>query len=105
MHRILFALICFYSFVLSGQIPIVQLNFSALSSESPFDRDTIEGCVKEVLQAYSRAVQARRNVEFTFCGIGKLVIRDGKVKMKFFKDFMNMMDGSGQLSEALRNVS
>ncbi|XP_071818830.1 coiled-coil domain-containing protein 81-like isoform X3 [Apostichopus japonicus] len=87
----------------SGQIPIVQLNFSALSSESPFDRDTVEGCVKEVLQAFSRAVQARRNVEFTFSGIGKLLIRDGKVKMKFFKVFMNMMDGSGQLSEALRN--
>lgn len=86
-----------------GQIPIVQLNFSALSSESPFDRDTVEGCVKEVLQAFSRAVQARRNVEFVFSGIGKLLIRDGKVKMKFFKDFINMMDGSGQLSEALRN--
>ncbi|XP_002732454.1 coiled-coil domain-containing protein 81-like [Saccoglossus kowalevskii] len=87
----------------TGQIPIMQLNFSALSTEGPFDRDTVEGCVKEVLQALSRAVGARRNVEFTFCGIGRLSVRDGKVKMKFYKDFIQMMDGSGRLNDALRN--
>ncbi|XP_072178987.1 coiled-coil domain-containing protein 81-like isoform X1 [Diadema setosum] len=87
----------------SGQVPIVQLNFAMLSNESPFDRDTVEGCVREVLQALSRAVQAKRNVEFTFVGIGRLTIRDGKVKMKFYKDFLNMMDGSGHLIDALRN--
>ncbi|XP_072018887.1 coiled-coil domain-containing protein 81-like [Amphiura filiformis] len=87
----------------SGQIPIVDLNFSTLSTESPFDRDTVEGCVKEVLQALARSVQSKRNVEFTFTGIGRLAIRDNKVKMKFYKDFLNMMDGSGVLAEALRN--
>ncbi|XP_070568959.1 coiled-coil domain-containing protein 81-like [Ptychodera flava] len=87
----------------TGQIPIVQLNFSALSTETPFDRDTVEGCVKEVLLALSRAVGAKRNVEFTFAGIGRLAVRDGKVKMKFYKDFLQMMDGSGSLAEALRN--
>ncbi|XP_071497427.1 coiled-coil domain-containing protein 81-like [Diadema antillarum] len=87
----------------SGQVPIVQLNFAMLSNETPFDRDTVEGCVREVLQALSRAVQAKRNVEFTFVGIGRLTIRDGKVKMKFYKDFLNMMDGSGHLIDALRN--
>ena len=92
-------------FVLLGQIPIVQLNFSVLSTESPFDRDTVERCVKEVLLSLSRSVQSNRNVEFTFTGIGRLAIRDGKVKMKFYKDFLNMMDGSGTLVEALKNVS
>ncbi|XP_038076571.1 coiled-coil domain-containing protein 81-like isoform X2 [Patiria miniata] len=87
----------------SGQIPIVQLNFSVLSAESPFDRDTVERCVKEVLLSLSRSVQSNRNVEFTFSGIGRLAIRDGKVKMKFYKDFLNMMDGSGTLAEALKN--
>ncbi|XP_054753311.2 coiled-coil domain-containing protein 81-like [Lytechinus pictus] len=87
----------------SGQVPIVQLNFATLSNESPFDRDTVEGCVREVLQALSRCVQSKKNVEFTFTGIGRLTIRDSKVKMKFYKDFLNMMDGSGRLVEALRN--
>ena len=94
-----------FSFYFTGQIPVVQLNFSVLSFESPFDRDTVEACVKEVLLALSRSIGAKRNVEFIFAGIGRLQIRDSKVKMKFYKDFLNMMDGSGKLIDALKDVS
>lgn len=71
----------------------------------PFNRDTVESCVKEVLQALSRSVQAKRNVEFHFAGIGRLSIRESKVKMKFYKEFIRSMDGSGSLVHALSNVS
>ncbi|KAJ7363411.1 Coiled-coil domain-containing protein 81 [Desmophyllum pertusum] len=87
----------------TGQIPVVQLNFAALSNETPFNRDTVESCVKEVLQALSRSVQAKRNVEFHFAGIGRLSIRESKVKMKFYKEFLRSMDGSGSLVHALSN--
>lgn len=87
----------------TGQIPIVQLNFAALSNETPFNRDTVESCVKEVLQALSRSVQAKRNVEFHFAGIGRLSVRESKVKMKFYKEFLRSMDGSGNLVHALSN--
>ena len=83
----------------------MQLNFAALSFESPFDRDNVEASVKEVLQAMSRSVGVKKNVEFTFAGIGRLTIRDNRVKMKFYKDFLNSMDGSGRLVEALKDVS
>ena len=89
----------------SGQIPVVQLNYSALSFESPFDRDTVETCVREVVNAVSRSVAAKRNVEFIFSGIGRLQIRDSKVKMRFYKSFLNSMDGSGRLIDMLRDVS
>ena len=92
-------------FISVGQIPVVQLNFAALSNETPFNRDTVESCVKEVLQALSRSVQAKRNVEFHFAGIGRLSIRESKVKMKFYKEFLRSMDGSGSLVHALSNVS
>lgn len=92
-------------FIFLGQIPVVQLNFAALSNETPFNRDTVESCVKEVLQALSRSVQAKRNVEFHFAGIGRLSIRESKVKMKFYKEFLRTMDGSGSLVHALSNVS
>eukprot|EP00794_Sanderia_malayensis_P000559 gene559-1216_t len=86
-----------------GQVPIVPLNFSALSAEMTFDRDTVEGCVKEMLQALSRSVQFKRNVEFNFNGIGKLLIRDFKVKMKFNREFLQSIDHSGNLVNALKN--
>ena len=72
--------------------------------DSPFDRDTVESCVKAVLNAMARSLSVKRNVEFTFNGIGRLNIRDGKVKMKFYKEFLNSMDGSGKLVDALKDV-
>uniref|UniRef100_A0A4W3IW39 Coiled-coil domain containing 81 n=1 Tax=Callorhinchus milii TaxID=7868 RepID=A0A4W3IW39_CALMI len=89
----------------SDDIPIVPLNFTAISLESPFDRDTVEGCVKETLQIMYRYISLKRNVEFIFKDIGVLTIRNNKVKMKFYKDFLNAMDGSGYLVKALSNVS
>lgn len=86
-----------------GQIPVVQLNFAAMSFESPFDRDTVENCVKEILGAVSRAVGAKKNVELTFTGIGRLSLRDCKVKMRFYKEFINQMDGTGKLISSMQN--
>ncbi|KAM4846775.1 coiled-coil domain-containing protein 81 [Thomomys bottae] len=86
-----------------GDIPVVPLNFVMISLESPFTRDTVEGCVKETLLFLSRSISTKQNVEFTFKGIGVLTIKDSKVKMKFYKDFLCLMDGSGTLTKALRN--
>ncbi|XP_014645881.1 PREDICTED: coiled-coil domain-containing protein 81 isoform X2 [Ceratotherium simum simum] len=86
-----------------GDIPIVPLNFVMISLEGPFNRDTVEGCVKETLLFLSRSISVKQNVEFTFKGIGVLVIRDGRVKMRFYKDFLCTMDGSGALAKALAN--
>lgn len=76
-----------------------------MSFESPYDRDTVENCVREILNAVQRAVGAKKNVELTFSGIGRLSIRDSRVKMKFYKDFINQMDGSGKLLDSMQNVS
>ncbi|XP_007168551.2 coiled-coil domain-containing protein 81 [Balaenoptera acutorostrata] len=86
-----------------GDIPVVPLNFVMISLESPFNRDTVERCVKETLLFLSRSISTKQNVEFTFKGIGVLVIKDGKVKMRFYKDFLCTMDGSGALARALAN--
>ncbi|KAK3098685.1 hypothetical protein FSP39_021970 [Pinctada imbricata] len=86
-----------------GTIPVVQLNFAAMAFESPFDRDTVESCVKEILSAVSRAVGAKKNVELTFNGIGRLTIRDSRVKMRFYKEYINQMDGSGKLLDSMQN--
>ncbi|KAL8191186.1 UNVERIFIED_CONTAM: hypothetical protein K2H54_069194 [Gekko kuhli] len=86
-----------------GDIPIVRLNFTVLSLEGPFNREIVEGCVRETLLFFSRSIANKQNVEFTFKGIGVLIIRDNKVKMKFYKDFLQAMDGSGNLLKALAN--
>ncbi|KAK7107042.1 coiled-coil domain-containing protein 81-like [Littorina saxatilis] len=86
-----------------GHIPSPPLNFAALSFESPFDRDTVENCVREIVRTVSQAVAAKRNVELSFGGIGRLQIRDCRVKMRFYKEFINQMDGSGELLHTMQN--
>lgn len=105
LYHLLLNLLYVSFYLISGQIPVVQLNFAAMSFESPYDRDTVENCVREILNAVQRAVGAKKNVELTFSGIGRLSIRDSRVKMKFYKDFINQMDGSGKLLDSMQNVS
>ena len=67
-----------------------------------FDRDTVELCVKEVLQAMGRSLAARKNIQFDIGNIGRLVIQDRKAKMRFFRDFIASLDTSGEMEYAFR---
>ena len=80
------------------------LNYTAIAQETAFSRDDVELCVKHVLQVFNRSVQSKKNVEFTFTNIGKLQIRNSKVKMKFFKEFVNSCDPSGNVLAQMQNV-
>lgn len=88
----------------TGSVPVVQLNYAALSVESTgrFDRDKIETCVRETLGALNRSIAMQRNVELVFCGLGRLQIRGGHVKFKFYKDFVNSLDRSGTVVRAMQ---
>lgn len=97
----------FTHYPVNGAIPVHPLNYFHIQSQSNYSRDQIEQCVKHVLQIFNRSVAAQRNVEFTFSRIGKLQIREGKVKMRFFKDFIESVDGAGgkhQIEAATCNV-
>lgn len=87
----------------AGNIPVHPLNYSAVAQETAFTRDDVEQCVKHILQVMNRSVQSRKNVEFTFTTIGKMQIRDSKVKMKFFKDFIANFEESGKIIEDMQN--
>ena len=52
-----------------------------------------------------QAVGNGQKVEFLFRGIGVLYVKDRKVKMKFFKDFLGSIDGTGNLLKIMENVS
>ena len=104
-HLILNACFKFFLYISIGSIPVMPLNFASISFESPFDRDTVESCCKEIIHSVARALASKRNIELCFSGIGRLTIRDSRVKMKFYKDFINEMDSSGKLVDSMMNVS
>ncbi|KAI9533103.1 hypothetical protein NQZ68_026656 [Dissostichus eleginoides] len=84
-------------------LPVVQLNFAAVSQETPFSRDMVEGCVRETLILLFRLLASEKNIFLTFQGIGVLSFRNNKVRMKFNRDFINAMDGTGRLLLAFDN--
>ncbi len=77
-----------------------------MQTQSNYTRDQIEQCVKHVLQVLNRSITAQRNVEFTFTRIGKLQIKNGKAKMKFFKEFISEVDENAgkQIIDNMCNV-
>ena len=85
----------------TGEISVVPLNFAAIAFESPYPRETVETCAREVLTWLSRSVADNGNIEFVFAGLGRLTIRDKKVKMRFFKEFIGSLDDSRDVLQTM----
>ncbi|XP_010730140.2 coiled-coil domain-containing protein 81 [Larimichthys crocea] len=84
-------------------LPVVQLNYTAVSQETPFSRDVVEGCIRETLLLLFRTLASEQNVFLTLQGIGVLSFKNNKVRMKFNRDFIHAMDGTGRLLLAFNN--
>lgn len=80
-----------------GEIPVIQLNFTALSYELNLDRDLVDASIKEVVSALSRKIEQSRSCEFAFTTIGNLIIANGVAKMRFLPSFLEKM---GQREES-----
>ncbi|XP_072320721.1 coiled-coil domain-containing protein 81-like [Eucyclogobius newberryi] len=83
-------------------LPVVPLNYTAVSRETLFSRDRVEGCIRETLLLLVRTLASPQNVLLPFQGIGVLSFKNYKVRMKFCKEFINAMDGTGNLILAFK---
>ncbi|KAM4743684.1 coiled-coil domain-containing protein 81-like [Anableps anableps] len=72
-----------------ARVPVVPLNLAAISQQTSFSRDIVEGCIRETLAALHQALASEKNVCITFKGIGVLCFKNNKVQMKFSRDFIN----------------
>lgn len=69
-----------------------------ISSGTRYDRDTVEICIRDILQALSRLLATGKDIELDFNKVGRLLVREKKVKMKFFKEFIHALVMSGNIS-------
>lgn len=134
--------ICVCVCLAATHLPVVHLNFAAVSQETRFSRDVVEGCVRETLLLLFRALASEKSVFLALQGIGVLSFKNNKVaqllilyfcgvngsrccdydnsffffrtnliwcylkvRMKFNRDFIDAMDGTGRLLLAFNNVS
>lgn len=87
-----------------GCIPVTPLNYTVLSNEGPYNRDSLQLCIKEILLALSRRLFARKNVYLDFCEVGRVIVKGSKIQVKFFRSFIKQLDfnDSGELEAAFR---
>ncbi|XP_062417693.1 coiled-coil domain-containing protein 81-like [Pungitius pungitius] len=78
------------------KLPVVQLNFAAVSQETPFSRDVVEGCVRETFLLLFKALASGQDIFLTLQGIGVLSFKNNQVRMKFSRGFISAMDGTGR---------
>ncbi len=62
----------------------------------------MEVSFKDVLLAMSRALATSKNIQVDFGKVGRLLISNGKVKMRFFRNFIVSLDTSGGVEHAFR---
>lgn len=84
---------------------MVSLNYTVLSNGTPYDRDTVEISIREILQALAKALVAYKNINLDFPKIGRLLFREKRARMKFFKEFVRSIDSSGNLEYAFVSYS
>ena len=84
---------------------VVTLRCEELSvcAQLPFTK--VQCCVYETVMAFFRATANRQDTDFVFKDMGILSIRNREVTMRFFDDFLLLVEGSGKFLEALLSVS
>ena len=71
-----------------------------MAHNTGLQRESVESCLRELLRAFARRVSSGMSVNLDFNGVGRLVVKGKKAKMKFFKEFIESMDESGNLKSA-----
>lgn len=85
-----------------GHVPVLPLNYTILSNEGSYDRDSIQLCVKEILLTMSRCLFTQKGVHLDFCEVGRVIVKDSRIHMKFFRSFIKQLDINGELENVFK---
>eukprot|EP00043_Microstomoeca_roanoka_P009441 m.89572 g.89572 ORF g.89572 m.89572 type:complete len:727 (-) comp14585_c2_seq3:187-2367(-) len=74
----------------SSNCTIISLNFSDVAQATSHNRQNVESCFHEIMAALSHQIRdpSPRGLALIVFGVGKLSIRDGKVRFAFFNKFL-----------------
>lgn len=50
----------------------------------------------------SRCLFAKKNVHLDFCDVGRLTVKDSRIQMRFFRNFIRQLDFNGDLESVFR---
>ncbi|XP_050528081.1 uncharacterized protein LOC126898184 [Daktulosphaira vitifoliae] len=72
----------------SGKIHQHKLNLLSVSKDYGLDVNMVTHCYKEVITAFRKLLYEEKNCELPFPRIGKLQVKNKKITMKFYLEFL-----------------
>ncbi|XP_025902334.1 coiled-coil domain-containing protein 81-like isoform X3 [Nothoprocta perdicaria] len=84
-----------------GDVMVLPVYHHKMRLEPFFRKRTVEQCMGETMICFSHLLGCEYDVDFVFRDIGVLVIREKRVQMRFYKEFLDTLDQTGTLAEAL----
>lgn len=70
------------------------LNYSDIANKCKANRFIIEEVTNEVIKSFEKLLMTKRNTELSFFQIGKLQVQACEIRMKFYEDFINVLNRS-----------
>ncbi|XP_015707886.1 coiled-coil domain-containing protein 81 [Coturnix japonica] len=89
--------------IIPGSTLAVPLNYATIAWETSHSLDVVENCIKETVMYLSRCISNGLNIDFVLRDVGVLLIRQKKVKMRFYEHFLLSLDTTGNLKEMIIN--
>ncbi|XP_050439767.1 coiled-coil domain-containing protein 81-like [Adelges cooleyi] len=73
----------------TGKIHEHYLNLLSVAHDYDLDPDMVQHCLKEVVTAFKKLLYEQKNCELPFPRIGKLQVKNKKVVMRFYRQFLD----------------
>ncbi|POI25456.1 hypothetical protein CIB84_010793 [Bambusicola thoracicus] len=89
--------------IMPGSTLAVPLDYATIALETSHSLNAVENCVNETVMYLSRCISNGLNVDLVLRDISVLLIRQKKVKMRFYENFLLSLDAAGNLKEIIIN--
>ncbi|KAK2529683.1 hypothetical protein Q9233_006850 [Columba guinea] len=84
-----------------GRQDVEQLPFAQIASENAVSEGTVQLYMKRTAHLFHACLENRENVAIIWRDVGMLIVQGKDVKMRFYLDFLERLNGSGKMLQAL----
>nr|XP_021138455.1 uncharacterized protein LOC110356221 isoform X2 [Columba livia] len=84
-----------------GRQDVEQLPFAQIASENAVSEGTVQLYMKRTTHLFHACLENRENVAIIWRDVGMLIVQGKDIKMRFYLDFLERLNGSGKMLQAL----
>ncbi|XP_068528359.1 coiled-coil domain-containing protein 81-like [Anas acuta] len=84
-----------------GYAHFEELPYAQIASENNVSESLVRLCIERSTRLFRVCIEDRQNIAFLWRDIGMLIIEGKDVKMKFYEDFLEKLNGTTDTLEAL----